>query len=144
MKLRDIVLSATIGLGLIGCGDKKVESLYNPNTFPKADSVVVDSDPSSKYIYYSNETGFKDGLKREKYSYKFNAVEEKLDTISVTRWFYNDKGREIRVEYDLFETKGLDQVDNIRYDKNNEWIHYIDYGANGRIEQILTSPGYEK
>ena len=43
MKLRDIVLSATIGLGLVGCNDKKVESLYDPSTFPKADSIVFAS-----------------------------------------------------------------------------------------------------
>ena len=37
MKLRDI------GLGAVGCNDKKVESLYDPNTFPKADTVFYDN-----------------------------------------------------------------------------------------------------
>mgnify|MGYP001584087052 CR=1 FL=1 len=142
-SLTNIILSGALALGAIGCSDKKVESMYNPETFPKADSVVFDSNPSSKYIYYSDETFFRDKLKIKKNTYKFNGVFEELDTVSVTRWFYDNKRREARMEYDILESKGLDQVENTRYNKDNEWIRYVDYEADNHIELIVTSPEYK-
>ena|SRR3989344_2987713 len=148
MKLRDIVLSATIGLGAIGCSDKKVESLYDLSTFPKADSVSVDSSLFNHplFVSYISEYGFNKG----RIIYINNKTlddtkKHKVLSSSEIRWFYDNEGREVRREHDNLKTKGLDRIDHITYvlehEPNLYWVErimQIDYGANGTIDKQIS------
>jgi len=131
MKLRDI------GLGAVGCNDKKVESLYDPNTFPKADTVFYDKieitigDTSHFYT-----TEFRNCLEIKRELYEVN-LDNDTNLITRTVWFYDDKRMETKREdsqYDLNEM-GMKVV-------SKEYI--VDYEANHSVDLIVTSPGYEK
>ncbi len=129
MKLRDIVLSVAVGLGSIGCNDQKIISLHDP----KPDSIAVDSS-NSPYIL---ETGFRKGLKINEITYQ--TKQDTQNTFSVIKWFYDDKGREIRIEYNGMEPdfmnklligKNIGQLKDIdMYDKNKWWsgVYKTDY-----------------
>ena len=148
MKLIDIVLSATIGLGLFGCSERKVESLYNPDTFPKPDSVSFDSSlfNSPLFVSHITESGFNEGRIIYKKSKDLDDTKKnKVLNSSEIRWFYDNEGREVRREHDDLKTKGLDRIDYIEHVLEHEpnlfWVERImriDCGANGTIDKRIS------
>jgi len=137
--LGGLMTAFALNLGYMLFGKEgKVESLYDPKTFPKADSIVVDTTAKPDF----HKDGFSDGLKRYSIHYLDNG--ESVDSISRTRWFYDDKRRKIRMEYDAGLDNRLDQVESTNYNKNGEWRRKTDYGGNGEDDLIVISPGYKE